>query len=117
MNFMKDLKETINENSFSITENGALGFSTSGTKLLDLNFAVTSFRNKSDKAIEDAFANAYYENKLYAIKWLFFARDREEGIGERRLFKVCLKWLANEQPEIAKAIFAQLKKRTANNVR
>ena len=105
MSFMNDLKVTLNENSFSITENGALGFSTSGTKLLDINFAVTSFRNKSDKAIEDAFANAYYENKLYAVKWLFFARDRKEGIGERRLFRVCLKWLANEDSEVARAVF------------
>ena len=105
MSFMNDLKATLDENSFAYTENGALGFSTSGKNLLDLNFAVTSFRNKPDKAIEDAFAKAFYEDKLLALKWLFFARDREQGIGERRLFKVCLKWLAVEQPEIAKAVF------------
>lgn len=106
MGFMDDLKQTLDENSFSYTENGALGFSTSGKKLLDINFAVTSFRNKSNQAIEDAFANAYYENKLLAVKWLFYARDREQGIGERRLFRVCLQWLANEDPEVAKAVFA-----------
>ena len=105
MSFMSNLKTTLDENSFSVTENGALGFSTSGRKLLDLNFAVTSFRNKSDKAIEDAFAKAFYEDKLLAIKWLFYSRDREEGIGERRLFRVALKWLATEQPQIAKAVF------------
>ena len=105
MGFMNDLKQTLDENSFSVTENGALGFSTSGTKLLDINFAVTSFRNKSDKAIEDAFAKAYYENKLLATKWLFYCRDREQGVGERRLFRVCLKWLANEDPEVARAAF------------
>lgn len=105
MSFMNDLKMTLDENSFALTENGALGFSTSGRKLLDINFAVTSFRNKPDQVIKDAFAKAFYEDKLLALKWLFFARDREEGIGERRLFKVCLKWLAVEQPEIAKAVF------------
>lgn len=105
MSFMNDLKTTLNENSFSVTENGALGFNTSGAKLLDLNFAVTSFRNKSDKAIEDAFAKAFYENKLLAVKWLFYCRDAREGIGERRLFRICLKWLAAEQSEIAKAVF------------
>ena len=105
MSFMSNLKTTLDENSFSVTENGALGFSTSGKSLLDINFAVTSFRNKSDKAIEDAFAKAFYEDKLLALKWLFFARDREEGIGERRLFRVALKWLAVEQPKIAKAVF------------
>ena len=38
MNFMDNLKTTLDETSYSVTENGALGFSTSGSKLLDLNF-------------------------------------------------------------------------------
>lgn len=106
MSFMDSVKMTLDETSYSVTENGALGFGTSGSKLLDINFKVTSFRNKSDREIEDAFANAFYENKLLALKWLMYARDREQGIGERRLFRVCLKWLAIEQPEIAKAVFS-----------
>lgn len=104
MGFMNDLKTTLDENSFAYTENGALGFSTSGTKLLDLNFAVTSFRNKSDAAIEDAFAKAFYENKLLAVKWMFYCRDARGGIGERRLFRVAMKWLSKEQPEVARVI-------------
>lgn len=104
MSFMNDLKETIDENSFSVTENGALGFSTSGKKLLDINFGVASFRSKSDKAITDAFALAFYEDKLFALKWLFFARDIREGLGERRLFRVCMVWLSKEQPKLAKAL-------------
>ena len=56
MSFMSNLKETLNENSFSVTENGAIGFSRSGSSLLDINFKVTSFRNQSDEAIENAFA-------------------------------------------------------------
>lgn len=103
---MTNLKTTLDETSYSVTENGALGFSTSGSKLLDINFKVTSFRNKSDKDIEDAFAKAFYEDKLLAIKWMFYCRDREQGIGERRLFRVALTWLATEQPEIAKAVFS-----------
>lgn len=103
---MTNLKTTLDENSFATTENGALGYATSGSKLLDINFKVTSFRNQSEKAIEDAFAKAFYENKLLALKWLYYCRDREQGIGERRLFRVCLKWLAEEQPEIAKAIYS-----------
>lgn len=105
MGFMDNLKTTLDENSFAYTDNGALGYATSGTKLLDLNFAVTSFRKKTNLDIEKAFAKAFYEDKLMAIKWLFYCRDREQGVGERRLFRVALKWLAKEQPEIAKAVF------------
>ena len=103
---MDSVKTTLDETSYSVTENGALGFASSGSKLLDINFKVTSFRNKSNREIEEAFAKAFYEDKLLALKWLMYARDREQGIGERRLFRVCLKWLAVEQPEIAKAVFS-----------
>lgn len=104
MSFMNNMKTTLNQNSFAYTDNGALGYSTSGTKLLDLNFAVTSFRKKQDEVIEDAFAKAFYENRLMAMKWLFYCRDAREGVGERRLFRVALKWLVSEQPEFAKAV-------------
>lgn len=106
MGFMSDVKQTLDDNSFSITENGALGFSTSGKYLLDMNFKITSFRNMPDFKIAEAFSKAYYENKLYAIKWLFYGRDREEGAGERRLFRVCIKWIAQNESnlEIPKAL-------------
>ena len=46
----------------------------------------------------------FYEDKLIAMKFLFFIRDREEGLGERRLFRVIIKHLANTEPDIIKAI-------------
>ena len=47
MSFMDGLKETLN-NETQLTENGAVGYKTSGKALLDLNFAVTSLRNKNE---------------------------------------------------------------------
>ena len=105
MSFMNDLKATLDENSFAVTENGALVYSTSGKNLLDLNFSVASLRNKSSKEIENKFAKAFYEDKLLACKWLFYLRDARGGIGERRTFRICLTWLAVEQPEIAKVVY------------
>ena len=46
------------------------------------------------------YAKAFYENKLLAIKWLFFAADVRGGMGERRLFRVCLRFLAETEPAI-----------------
>ena len=73
----------------SVTENGAIGYKTSNSALLDLNFAVSSLRHSDEEEIIQLFDRAFYENKEYALKWLFFARDIREGIGERRLFRIC----------------------------
>lgn len=103
--FMNDLKETLNEDfNISVTENGAIGYRTSGKSLLDINFAVASMRNMSEQQIVDKFVKAFYEDKLLAVKWLMYCRDCREGVGERRLFKVCMKYLAETHRDIAKAV-------------
>ena len=98
------LKKTLND-EVSVTENGAAGFKTSGSKLLDINFAVSSLRSMSDSAVAAKFSDAFYENPLLAIKWMFMLRDiRGTGMGERRSFRICLNWLANTKPEVAKKL-------------
>lgn len=103
--FMESLKETLNEDfNVSVTENGAVGYRTTGKELLDINFAVSSMRNMDEQQIIDKFVKTFYENKLLAVKWLFYVRDAREGIGERRLFRICMKYLAEKHMDIAKAI-------------
>lgn len=102
--FMNSLKETLNEDfNVSVTENGAIGYKTTGKELLDINFAVSSMRNMDEHQIVDKFVKAFYENRLWAIKWLFYVRDVREGIGERRLFRICMKYLAEKHSDVAKA--------------
>ena len=99
--FMNAIKETLNEDmNISITENGAVGYRTSGKELLDLNFAVASLRSASESTIINKFKKAFTEDKILAMKWLFFARDAREGLGERRLFRVVLADLVKSNPEM-----------------
>lgn len=101
-NFMENLKRTIGEEfNESVTENGAVGYRTSGKELLDLNFAVSSLRNETPERIKQRFAKAFFENKLLAIKWLFFAGDVRGGLGERRLFRIGMEYLAENEAETA----------------
>ena len=93
MDFMNEVKKTLNDEK-TLTENGAVGYRTTGKELLDLNFAVASLRSASDVEIVEKFTKAFFEDKELALKWLFFARDIREGLGERRLFRVCLRALA-----------------------
>ncbi len=105
MEFMEHLKNTLEtDNNISITENGAVGYRTTGKKLLDLNFQVSSLRNQSEQKIEEKFTEVFCEDKLLAVKWLFFAGDVREGLGERRLFRIGMKCLARNNPEFAKAV-------------
>lgn len=102
--FETALKNTL-ANETSCTENGAIGYKTSGKALLDLNFSVSSLRKATKETIEKKFSDAFFESPIICIKWLFFARDvRCNGLGERRLFKICLKWLANTRPEVVKKL-------------
>ena len=103
--FMNDLKETLNEDfNTSITENGAVGYRTTGKALLDINFSVASMRRMPEHQIANKFVKAFYEDKLLAVKWLFFCRDVRGGIGERKLFRSCMKYLAEQHKDIAKAV-------------
>lgn len=99
---MKNLKRTIGEDfNESVTENGAVGYRTTGKELLDLNFAVSSLRNETPEQIKRRFAKAFFENKLLAIKWLFFAGDVRGGLGERRLFRIGMEYLAATETDMA----------------
>lgn len=106
MGFMNSVATELNDgiNNRKLTENGAVGFRTTGKNLLDLNFAVSSLRNKSEKEIVNMFIDAFLDNKLYAVKWLFYLRDAREGLGERRSFRVIMNYLADNEPEIAQAV-------------
>lgn len=67
-----------------------------------LNFLITSknLRNKSESEIIDCFISAFKCNRLLAVKALFYIRDKVSGLGERRVFKVIINYLALNESEI-----------------
>lgn len=100
--FYNAMRQTALESDTNVarTENGALGYRTTGKELLDLNFAVASLRSASDDEIIRKFMAAYNEDRVLAIKWLFFARDVRGGLGERRLFRCVIKYLSYFYPAL-----------------
>lgn len=81
-NFMDGIKDTLvnGDSNVSVTENGAVGYRTTGKELTDLNFAVASLRSASEDEISKRFTKAFFEDKVLAMKWLFFARDVRGGL-------------------------------------
>ena len=99
MSFMEKLQTVLN-NRTMLTENQAVGYETTGKALVDLNFAVASLRNEGEKEIVRRFTRAWYEDRVLAVKWLFFLRDARGGLGERRSFRILIRHLAVTDPEL-----------------
>ena len=97
--FMNGLKNTDN---FTHTENGAITHKTTRSDLLDMFALGGAYRSRSDEDVIVLFNNALKENEVYALKCLFYLRDVRGGQGERRFFRVAMKWLAKNYPEIAR---------------
>ena len=100
MSFVNAMKNEMMENyNESVTENGAVGYRTTGKRLLDLNFAVASLRSAGENEIMRRFKAAFLEDKMLAMKWLFFARDVRGGLGERRLFRAAMQFVGEYEPD------------------
>ena len=80
------------------TENGAETLRTTGSDCLDLFGTIGALRNAREQEIISRFARAYGEDPDLAMKILFFCRDIRGGLGERRVFRTILKYLAGVSP-------------------
>lgn len=87
------------ESNYTFTENGARTYRTSGSDCLDLFATVGALRSQDEEEIIARFMRAYAENPLLAMKTLFYARDIRGGLGERRVFRTTLRWLAGQHGE------------------
>lgn len=94
LNYLKE------EANVTYTENGAITPRTTGSDNLDFFGNVGGMRHNNDAMIIKAFSKAFYEKREYAMKTLFYSRDVRGGLGERRIFRVCMTWLANECPDV-----------------
>lgn len=96
-NFIKSIKNETNE---TLTENGAVAYRTTNSDLLDLFAVIGALRTRPSQEIETKFIKAFAEDQLLAMKMLFYARNIRGGLGERRTFRILIKYLANYHQEI-----------------
>ncbi len=96
--FMDSIKRMTN---YTDTENGALAHKSTLNKVYDMFALGGAYRARTDEDCILLFKNAYEESPTLALKCLFYLRDIRGGQGERRFFRVCLHWLANNYPTAA----------------
>ncbi len=85
----------------TVTHNGAVSHSTTGTKVLDLFGKGGAMRSQSEADVINLFSGAYTEDKTLALKVLFYLADVRQGQGERKLFRTCYNWLAENDSKVA----------------
>lgn len=103
--FLNGLKA---ETNYTYTENGAIAHASSLDTLQDLFGMGAAYRTRSDEDCIVLFKKAYDEDRLHALKCLFYLRDVRGGQGERRFFRVVMKWLASYDPQVARVNIANV---------
>ena len=88
---LKSMKEATNK---TYTQNGAVTYKSTLSKVYDLFAQGAAMRGASDNDCVRMFASAYSEMPEMALKCLFYLRDIRGGQGERRFFRLAIKWLA-----------------------
>lgn len=85
------------------TTNGDMAYTTTGSDVLDMFGKGGAMRHEKEEVIIETFRRALMDDPTYALRCLFYLRAPREGQGERRFFRVCYKWLAQNYPETAKS--------------
>lgn len=86
------------------TENGDLAYKSTLNACYDFFAFGGAMRNNSADEITQLFSRAYKEDKVLAVVCLCYLRNCRGGQGERRLFRECLKWLAENDPTMASTV-------------
>ena len=94
------------EMNITYTENGAVTNRSSDSAVLDMFSRIGAMRNESEKDIVDCFVKAYAEDPDLAMKVLFYARDVRGGLGERRVFRAIIRWIAQNEQRTFRKILA-----------
>lgn len=84
----------------ALTANGALSNASTLDACVDFYGAGGAIRSRSDADIVSLFSKAFYQDRLVALKTLFYFRDIREGQGERKVSRTILRWLADNYTDI-----------------
>lgn len=77
-----------------VTNNGAKSNASSLDACVNFFGTGAALRKSTDSDVIESFSKAFYQDRLVALKTLFYVRDVREGQGERKTFRTIIRWLA-----------------------
>lgn len=86
--------------NIAYTANGAKSNASSLDACVDFFGKGAAMRSNPDATVIDLFSKAFYQDRLVALKTLFYTRDVREGQGERKTFRTIIRWLATNYTDI-----------------
>ena len=103
---MNKLVKTLKEYNQNKTK--TLNHSESGPCLLKFFNFSRELKVCDEEEIKTTFQNAFNENPKLAVKCLLYLRDTKAGQKEKKIFRIALKWLATEYPDLIEMHFAEI---------
>ena len=105
-NFMKDVKDVMvvdpdAKYNVSVTENGALGYATTGSKFVDAMFDLPKLRTTLADHVKIIWKDLYAEDENLAVLFMFYVGDIRGGAGERFVFRNMFKAFCEADPRRA----------------
>ena len=91
----------MNQQNTTFTENGALTNESTKSHVLDLFALGGAISKNGNLDIVSLFKNAFYEDKVLALKTMFYLSDIRAGQGRRDVFKNVMKYIAATEPALA----------------
>ena len=91
-----------NVSNVALTEKGAVTNKSTLSSVLDWFGQGGSLRQRAPQEIVNLFTRAYAEDRLLAMKILFYFRDVREGQGERNTFRIIMNYLGQHYADVAR---------------
>lgn len=105
MNTQIDETQSVLSANQTLTENGAITYSTSMSSNVDLFFAMGASRGND---ISELYTKAYTENPEAATRILLWGRDARQGAGERQQFRNLFAVILKNDIEFAARVLARI---------
>ena len=96
-NFVSAVNEVVDRKN---TLNGGNAYKSTGNALVDFFGSIGAMRTTQPEEIIRKFEAAFAEDKVLAMKTVFYARNIRGGLGERNTFKVLINYIAGKYPSI-----------------